>query len=166
MDDTQVETQQIAKELSLFGYFVKCWKNLTNFDGRARRKEFWGFWLFDSLIMIAYLFVWANIEPLSLDGINTLLTLYGLITALPRLSVSCRRMHDTNRSGWFILLNIIPFIGWIIFLAICVENSQAEANKYGPNPKALNENTTTKKLPENTEVLVLKEEPRKPEGFL
>ncbi len=69
---------------------------------------------------------------LALSGI---LGLYGLGVFIPSLAVSVRRLHDTNRSGWWVLINFIPIIGFIVFIVFMVQDSQPGTNQYGENPK-------------------------------
>ena len=63
------------------------------------------------------------------------IVLYGLGTLIPSLAVSIRRLHDIGRSGWWLLINLAPVVGWILTLIWYVSDSEAEGNKYGPNPK-------------------------------
>ena len=63
--------------------------------------------------------------------------IYNLAVLIPGLAVFCRRMHDTGRSGWWWLIALIPFVGWIVLLIFCCLDSQPGANQYGPNPKGL-----------------------------
>ncbi len=111
-------------------WYVKVLKNYAVFQGRARRKEYWMFTLFSIIISIILTII---------DGLigltNVLTSIYSLIVLLPSLAVCARRLHDTGRSGWWILLALIPVIGAIILLVFLCGDSQGE-NQYGPNPKA------------------------------
>lgn len=111
-------------------WYLKVLKNYVGFDGRARRKEYWMFTLINVIISVILSFVdnLAGTSPF-LSGI------YGLAILLPSLAVTVRRLHDTGRSGWWILIVLIPFIGSIILLVFTVLDSQESDNQYGPNPK-------------------------------
>ena len=103
----------------------------ATFDGRARRSEYWMFFLFYFLIALAIGFVEAFIH---LGGILSILFVLGML--VPSLAVTVRRLHDTTRSGWWILIALIPAIGTIILLIFMVLDSTPGDNEYGPNPKA------------------------------
>jgi uncharacterized membrane protein YhaH (DUF805 family) len=105
-------------------------KNYVGFQGRARRKEYWMFVLFSAIISIVLSIIDA-IANLS----SVLSGIYSLAVFLPSLAVSVRRLHDTGRSGWWILIGLIPLIGAIILLVFTCQDSQENDNKYGPNPK-------------------------------
>ena len=111
-------------------WYIGVLKKYAVFSGRARRKEYWMFFLFNIIIFIAL----GVIE--TIVGINPVLTLfYMLAILLPGLAVTLRRLHDTGKSGWWLLIGIVPLIG-IVILVFMVQDSQAGDNQYGPNPKA------------------------------
>lgn len=100
----------------------------ADFSGRARRSEYWYFALFNLILSIV-----ATIVDQALPfPILSLVVALGLI--VPSLAVAVRRLHDTDKSGWFLLLALIPFVGGIILLVFFCTDSKAD-NKYGPNPK-------------------------------
>ncbi|HYD55562.1 MAG TPA: DUF805 domain-containing protein [Burkholderiales bacterium] len=103
----------------------------ATFSGRARRKEYWMFFLMNLLIAMGIGIVEAIIGLGGILGI-----LYALALLIPGIAVSVRRLHDTGRSGWWLLIGFIPFIGWIVVLVFMVLDSQPGDNEYGPNPKA------------------------------
>lgn len=107
--------------------FLAVFKKYAVFDGRAPRAEYWYFVLANIIISIV----------LSLfGGLGRLLsTLLSVVLILPGLGVSIRRLHDTNRSGWWTLLSFIPIIGWIILIIFLATDGDAGNNSYGPNPK-------------------------------
>jgi uncharacterized membrane protein YhaH (DUF805 family) len=105
--------------------------NYVNFSGRARRSEYWYFALFAFLVYVAA-FVIDSI--LGTYPLFYLLAAAGLL--LPGLAVGVRRLHDTNRTGWFILLGLIPVVGAIILLVFFVAEGTPGDNQYGPSPKA------------------------------
>ena len=98
------------------------------FDGRAARPAFWWWFLFAVLVSIG-----ANIIDLAI-GAPVVSTLAALGLLLPNLSVSIRRLHDTNRSGWWILIGLIPLIGLIVLLVFYLQDSDPGPNNYGPPP--------------------------------
>ena len=107
-----------------------CLQKYVDFSGRARRSEFWFFYLFEILA-----FVVAVIID-SVFGTSIFAPVVGLGLLLPMLAVAVRRLHDTGRSGWMILLGLIPLVGGIILLVFYVGDSQGAANQYGPYPKS------------------------------
>jgi uncharacterized membrane protein YhaH (DUF805 family) len=112
-------------------WYLKVLKNYVGFQGRARRKEYWMFVLFSVIVSI----VLTIIE--SILSVSQVLTgLYSLAILLPSLAVGVRRLHDTGRSGWWLLIGLIPLIGAIILLVFMCQDSQEKDNEYGPNPKA------------------------------
>jgi uncharacterized membrane protein YhaH (DUF805 family) len=104
-----------------FDHYVK-------FDGRASRPAFWWWALFAFLVGIA-----ANIID-AIIGSPIISSLVGLALLLPGLSVSIRRLHDTNRTGWWVLISLIPLIGLIVLIVFWVQESDAGQNNYGPPP--------------------------------
>jgi len=117
--------------MSLWEYYIKVLKNYVNFKGRARRREYWGFALFYTLVLFAL----ALAGDILGDENGAIVSLYSLATFLPALAVLFRRLHDIGKSGWFWLFGLIPLVGWIIILIWVCKDSQQGENKYGPNPK-------------------------------
>ena len=111
-------------------WYLGCWKKFAEFSGRARRQEFWMFALFNFLVSVAIGIV---------DGIlgtnGALGGLYSLAVLIPSLAVGVRRLHDTDRCGWWLLLPLIPIVGGIILLVFFCSDSKPGANRFGPNPK-------------------------------
>lgn len=112
-------------------WYLKVIKNYVGFHGRAARKEYWMFVLINFIIA----FVIGFFEGL-FDLPQFLSTLYTLFVLLPSLAVGVRRLHDTGKSGWWLLISLVPFIGWIILIVFFCEDSKVAGDKYGPNPKA------------------------------
>jgi len=120
-------------------WYIEVLKKYATFSGRARRKEFWLFGLFHILATIMFLFLDGLIGTLDLQsGLGILTSVYILLTAIPHLAVTVRRLHDAGRSGWWYLILLLPLIGPIILLIFCVQNSQPGENQYGINPKDAN----------------------------
>lgn len=111
-------------------WYMDVLKKYAVFSGRACRTEYWMFFLFNFTITLALGLV-AGI----LKGAGVLSALYSLAVLLPNIAVSFRRLHDTGRSGWWLLISFIPLIGAIILIVFFVTDSQPEKNQYGPNPK-------------------------------
>ncbi len=112
-------------------YYIQALKKYFVFSGRARRSEYWYFALFNFIIIIALQFL-ANIVG---DIAALLLGIYALFVFIPGLSVLVRRLHDVGKSGWMILIALIPIIGGIWLLILTIRDSNPGDNVYGPNPK-------------------------------
>lgn len=118
-------------------WYLEVLKKYAVFDGRARRKEYWFFILFNVLISMALGIIdrlTGNIDPAT--GLGVLSSLYPLGVMIPGIAVSVRRLHDTGRSGWWLLINFVPVLGAIVFFFFMVIDSNPERNEYGPSPKS------------------------------
>jgi uncharacterized membrane protein YhaH (DUF805 family) len=111
-------------------YFIGAYKKYADFTGRARRKEFWMFVLFYVIVYIVLCVVDSII------GMQILSSLFALGSLIPSFAIGARRLHDTGRSGWWQLLNLIPLIGFIILIVFWAQDSHGD-NEYGPNPKGV-----------------------------
>lgn len=107
-------------------YFVVL-LNTFDFEGRARRKEFWMFALVNMIVSVALMVAAAVTEE---SALALAYNVYSILVILPGIAVAIRRMHDTNRRGWWILA---PFVG----LVFAFFDSQPGENRFGPNPKAV-----------------------------
>jgi uncharacterized membrane protein YhaH (DUF805 family) len=117
-------------------WYIAVIKKYAVFSGRARRKEYWYFVLFNILISIGLSIIDAVLGTGNAEtGTGLLSGIYSLAVLIPSLAVLVRRLHDTNRSGWWILIGLIPIIGWIVLLVFMVEDSNPGQNQYGANPK-------------------------------
>jgi uncharacterized membrane protein YhaH (DUF805 family) len=117
-------------------WYLLVWKKFAEFNGRARRKEYWMFTLFNILIFLVLEVLGIALMKIGVGVILfALLGLYALAIIIPSLAVAVRRLHDTGKSGWFILLGLIPIVGPVILLVFMVMDSAPEPNEYGPNPK-------------------------------
>jgi len=132
----------------LFSYAWRCMTaNYATFRGRARRKEYWGFYLFWLLAFIVVCGVAATIDSMTAtvysDGqwipIITIVAsvIFVLAGFIPALAVTVRRIHDIGLSGWFYLLVFIPYIGGLIVFVFTLIPSQAHENKWGPVPEGI-----------------------------
>ncbi|MDG4835009.1 MULTISPECIES: DUF805 domain-containing protein [unclassified Micromonospora] len=108
----------------------------VGFTGRARRSEYWWFALFTILVSIV-----ASIldGALGLDFEGSTTGLIGLVASLalllPSLAVGVRRLHDTDRTGWWLLIALVPLVGFIVLIVFFVLDSTPGTNRFGPNPK-------------------------------
>ena len=117
-------------------WYFEVLKKYAVFSGRARRKEYWMFALFNLIICIV-LGVIEAIAGIAPEGDQSVLAgIYSLAVLIPAMAVSVRRLHDTNHSGPWLLIALVPLIGPIILLVFMVQDSQQGDNQYGPNPKA------------------------------
>jgi uncharacterized membrane protein YhaH (DUF805 family) len=117
-------------------WYLQALKKYAVFTGRARRKEYWFFVLFNIIISAALAIVDYFTGTYSATyGMGLLGCLYTLGVLIPAIAVSVRRLHDTGRSGWWLLLALIPVIGGIVLLVFMVFDSDPGENKYGPSPK-------------------------------
>ena len=121
-------------------WYIGVLKKYAEFSGRARRKEYWMFFLFNFIISIILAIVDVMVLGSSGDGSNPSIGMLGLIYALavlvPSLAVGVRRLHDIGRTGWWLLIAFIPVVGVIVLLIFTVMDSTPGDNEYGPNPKA------------------------------
>lgn len=115
--------------------YVSVLKKYAQFSGRASRAEYWYFFLANIIVSILLGIVGRMLGLKPGDGLESLSSLYSLVVLVPSLAVSVRRLHDTNRSGWWLFINIIPLIGQIVLLIFYITDSQSGKNQYGPNPK-------------------------------
>jgi uncharacterized membrane protein YhaH (DUF805 family) len=112
-----------------------CLSKYVDFSGRARRSEYWYFALFTFLVNIVTTIVDTILGTDFDDTSGGLVSsLVSLALLLPSLAVGVRRLHDTDRSGWWILIGLIPIIGWILLIVWFCTDSKPD-NQYGPNPK-------------------------------
>ena len=112
-----------------FGQAISSgFSNYVNFSGRACRSEYWYWILF---IIIADIV--AGIIDYAI-GVQVVTSLFGLATILPNLAVAIRRLHDLDRTGWWIFIGLIPLVGWIILIIWYCTRGTAGPNRFGPDP--------------------------------
>ncbi|QDU04573.1 Inner membrane protein YhaI [Gimesia chilikensis] len=116
-------------------WYLTVLKKYAEFSGRARRKEYWMFVLMNFLVSILISIVGAVIGDT--DGLIavSLSGVYALFIFIPSLAVTVRRLHDTNKSGWWILITFVPLIGGLVLLIFMIMDSDPNTNAYGANPK-------------------------------
>lgn len=113
-------------------------RNYATFDGRARRKEYWHFVLWYCIAIIALAIVDGITGTLDENvGLGLLSALFAIATFIPAIAVAVRRLHDTNRRGWWVLIGLVPIVGHIVLIVFAVQDSQPGANRFGPNPKGV-----------------------------
>jgi len=125
-----------------FGAAVKSfWTNYATFTGRARRSEYWFITLFLFLTNLAagvidLVLMNGDIDRFIANGGGGIVGLvWILVTIVPALAVLARRLHDTDRSAWWILLGLVPLVGGIVLLVFALLDSNPGDNRYGPSPK-------------------------------
>jgi len=116
-------------------WFLKPIKEkFADFNGRARRKEYWMFnlfvWIISSILNLIDLAIGTYVSSIAI-----LSTVFSLIVMIPSLALSVRRLHDVNKSGWYLLLWLLPIIGWIWLFVLLVTEGDQGKNEYGPDPK-------------------------------
>ena len=106
------------------------------FHGRARRKEYWFFFLFNMLFTAIAVIVDMMIGTYNDDlAVGLLQGVYGLAVLIPSIAVTVRRLHDTDKSGWWILISLVPLIGGIWLLVLLVFDGNSNENRFGGDPK-------------------------------
>ncbi len=117
-------------------WYLHVLKQYANFNGRARRKEYWIFVAFNTLFSIITMLL-DNLLGLNFTDTpyGPLYTLYSLALLIPSLAVLTRRLHDVGKSGWMFFVALIPIIGSIWILILLISDSEPGENKYGTNPK-------------------------------
>ncbi len=115
--------------------YVEVIKKYGDFKGRSRRKEYWIFLLVNVIIgfLIGFVFTLIGMP----DVANIVALVYALLIAVPSIALTFRRLHDTGRSAWWLLLTLIPYLGAIVLFVFYALDSQPGDNKYGPNPKGV-----------------------------
>lgn len=113
-------------------WYTEVIQKYTVFSGRAGRPEFWWFTLINIIISIVIDVVCGAIFGSSGQFIGSI---YGLAVLLPSLGVAIRRLHDTNRSGWWILIGLIPIVGWIVLIVFYALEGNRASNQYGATPE-------------------------------
>lgn len=113
-------------------WYIDVLKNYAVFNGRARRKEYWMFVLIN-MIVSAVLNVIQGVIGMEVPWISII---YMLAVLLPSIGVAIRRLHDTERSGWWLLISFIPLIGTIVLIVFLCQNGTAGSNRFGADPKA------------------------------
>jgi len=119
-------------------WYLEVLRKYAVFSGRARRKEYWYYFLINFLIITLLVLIdsqlgWLNEET----GMGLLSGIYALAVLIPGLAVAVRRLHDSNRTGWWVLIALIPIIGPIILIFLLIQDSTPGENRFGRNPKGV-----------------------------
>ena len=119
-------------------WYLKVLRQYADFKGRARRKEYWMYVLFNMIFAIAAM-VLDNVLGINFAGpgvfYGPIYVIYALVVLIPGIAVAIRRLHDIGKSGWMLLVAFIPLVGAIWLLVLFVTDSQPGDNEYGSNPK-------------------------------
>ncbi|WP_045119031.1 DUF805 domain-containing protein [Haliangium ochraceum] len=117
-------------------YLKVLQQHFADFNGRARRMEYWMFGLFNAIVLLVLSLVSTGLMTATeVAAFSFVPVLYALAVLIPSLALTVRRLHDTGKSGWFVFITMVPFIGSLAFLYFMVIDSTPGPNQYGPNPK-------------------------------
>jgi uncharacterized membrane protein YhaH (DUF805 family) len=116
-------------------WYLSVLKKYAVFTGRASRSEFWWYVLFNLIITVVLSTIDRMTGTMSDSGYGLLSGLYALAVVLPTIGVAIRRLHDTSRTGWWLLIGLIPIVGFIVLIVFYCIDSDPGDNQYGPNPK-------------------------------
>lgn len=109
--------------------FLNAYRQYAQFEGRTGRKGFWYFILF--YVVACGVLAIADTVIFGAGGLQPLSGIFGLISLVPSIAIAVRRLHDTNRSGWFVLIGLIPLVGIILLIIWYCQKSDEAANKFG-----------------------------------
>jgi uncharacterized membrane protein YhaH (DUF805 family) len=120
-------------------WWIICMQKYADFDGRARRTEYWMFSLFSFIFALVAVFL-DNVLGTAMEetGYGIIYLLFALAIAIPTWAVLVRRLHDIGKSGWWIFITLVPVIGGIWLFILTLTDSEPGSNEYGENPKLLN----------------------------
>ena len=116
-------------------WYLKCLKQYADFSGRARRKEYWMFCLFNFIIALVLGFIDGFLGLKTEMGIGVLGLIYSIAVFIPGLAVAVRRLHDISKSGWWYFIILVPIAGAIILLVWFCTEGKRNSNDWGPDPK-------------------------------
>lgn len=116
-------------------FYLDVWKNYFNFSDRATRQQYWMFVLFNVIIGIILGFIDGILGAVNDLGIGLLGGIYSLAILIPSIAVTVRRLHDMGRSGWWLLLWLIPLVGVIVIFIFTLLDSEPTENQWGPSLK-------------------------------
>jgi uncharacterized membrane protein YhaH (DUF805 family) len=128
-------------------WMLMPYRRYAEFSGRSRRREYWSFFLFYLLVMIALNLLFGRHEAVYrpwgmafvstglYGGVGVVAGLFGLVNLIPSLAVAVRRLHDQDRTGWLLLLAFIPILGGFALLVLMLLDGTHGPNSYGPDPK-------------------------------
>jgi uncharacterized membrane protein YhaH (DUF805 family) len=119
-------------------WYLQVLKKYADFDGRARRKEYWMFALFNMIFLLVAALI-DNVAGTTMGILpyGLFYIIYALAVIIPGLAVGVRRLHDVGKSGWMMLVALIPIVGGIWLLVLFVTDGTTGQNAYGTNPKEI-----------------------------
>jgi len=118
-------------------WYIDVLKKYFVFSGRAQRAEYWYFILFNIIASIIIVIIDSIVGTFNPEtGVGILSVIYALAILIPSIAVAVRRLHDTGRTGWWLLIWLIPLVGFIVILVFMILDSEPSDNEYGANPKA------------------------------
>ena len=116
-------------------YFTGAYKKYADFEGRARRKEYWMFYLFYIIIYIVLAILDGVLGTfIAEQGIGILSGIFLFASLIPTISIATRRLHDINKSGWWQLIVLVPIVGVFVMLFFLVSKGTEGENDYGEDP--------------------------------
>lgn len=127
--------------MTMFQAAKSVFSKYAVFQGRARRAEYWKFFLFNTLLtaVLGALAAFLSVNtPEAAGVVGVIMSLYSLACLLPGLALCCRRMHDVNKPGAYILFGLLPVIGTILLIVWAIQDGDPGPNRYGPDPKGRN----------------------------
>ncbi|ASI94320.1 DUF805 domain-containing protein [Vibrio rotiferianus] len=120
----------------MFDWYYKVILNYTNFNGRARRQEYWYFTLVNVLVNLVMGIIDRVIgSVMQMDNFGFFGVIYALFIMIPSIAVTVRRLHDSGRTGWWALIAFVPVIGILVLLYFLIQDSEEGSNQYGVSPK-------------------------------
>jgi uncharacterized membrane protein YhaH (DUF805 family) len=119
-------------------WYLEVLRKYLVFGGRARRKEYWFFVLFNIIIAMILAIIDSTIGTLNPETrVGLFSGIYSLAVLIPSFAVAIRRLHDTDRSGWWLLIGLVPLIGGLVLLVFFMLDGTPGSNQFGPNPKGV-----------------------------
>ena len=120
----------------MFDWYYKVILNYTNFNGRARRQEYWYFTLVNVLVNLVMGIIDRVIgSVMQMDNFGFFSVISALFIMIPSIAVTVRRLHDSGRTGWWALIAFVPVIGILVLLYFLIQDSEEGSNQYGVSPK-------------------------------
>ena len=116
-------------------WYLDALRKYSEFSGRSRRMEYWMFTLVNIAVIVVLSLLAGFRDGDGFGVLSFALILYVLFAIIPGLAVSVRRLHDTGRSGWWLLISLVPVIGPLVLLVFYFQDSEQGDNEYGPSPK-------------------------------
>lgn len=134
--DLTIDSEETSSDdLSPFQWYIAVLQKYALFQGRARRREFWYFHLFNALFIIGLSILDSILFGISITEYGLFYSIYILGVFIPSLAVAVRRLHDVEKSGWFLFIILLPIIGAIWYFILMVSEGTGGENKYGADPK-------------------------------